>query len=95
MAANYRSMARKLQMALAAQGRRIAINQYQAYSAKAGRTVTKYVLSEYKQPTGAPRGKYENFFATWSMPEVVRALAAIYAGEDLPSAGPANTSERR
>lgn len=80
MAANLRPLCRKLQTALAIQqGRRISINTYQAYSTKAGRTVTKYILSEHVQQDGdsaAPtREKYHTLFQSWSMPDVVRFLA--------------------
>lgn len=81
MAANLRPLCRKLQTALAIQqGRRISINTYQAYSTKAGRTVTKYILSEHVQQDGsgsaAPtQEKYHTLFQSWSLPDVVRFLA--------------------
>lgn len=80
MAANLRPLCRKLQTALALQqGRRISINTYQAYSTKAGRTVTKYILSEHVQQDGdsaAPaREKYQTLFQSWSLPDVVKFLA--------------------
>lgn len=79
MAQNLRALARKLQQAIAIKrNRRISINQYQSYSAKAGRTVTKYVLSEYTvtdKETG--RGKYKTLLESWSLPEVVKYLAGI------------------
>lgn len=77
MATNYRTVARKLQTALAMSGRKISINQYQTYSAKAGRTVTKYVLSEYVQH--GDNGKYQNLFESWSLPDVVKFLANMYS----------------
>lgn len=74
MATNLRPLARKLQMALFLQrGRKITINYYQVYSAKAARTVTKYVISEYIGDTG--NGKYKTIFESWSLPDVVRFLA--------------------
>ena len=84
MATNYRTVARKLQTALAMSGRKISINQYQAYSARAGRTVTKYVLSEYVlseyvQHTPGEKGKYQNLFESWSLPDVVKYLANLYS----------------
>lgn len=79
MATNYRTVARKLQTALAISGRKISINQYQAYSARAGRTVTKYVLSEYVQHTQGGKGKYQNLLESWSLPEVVKFLANLYS----------------
>lgn len=75
VATNYRAVARKLQQAIAIrQNRRISINQYQAYSVKAGRTVTKYVLSEYQQ-TKDGKGKYKTIFEAWNVPSVVKFLA--------------------
>lgn len=81
MATNYRTVARKLQTALAMSGRKISINQYQAYSARAGRTVTKYVLSEYVQhgEKDGEKGKYCNLFESWSLPDVVKYLANLYS----------------
>lgn len=81
MAQNLRQLTRKLQQAIAIQrGRRISINQYQQYSAKAQRTVTKYVLSEYD----AEKKKYRALFSSWSMPEVVKFLANVLQGENTP-----------
>ena len=75
MANNLRPLARKLQTALYIQcGRRISINQYQMYSAKAGRTVTKYVLSEGTQADDG-RSTYKTLLSSWSLPDVVRYLA--------------------
>lgn len=77
MARNLRPLARKLQMAIAIQqNRRIAINQYQTYSTKAGRTVTKYVLSERIHDSKTGKDKYKNLFESWSLPDVVKFLAS-------------------
>ena len=77
MAQNLRALARKLQQAIAIRcNRRISINQYQTYSTKAGRTVTKYVLSEY-QADKSGKGKYTTLLESWSLPEVVKYLAGI------------------
>ena len=80
MGTNLRPVARKLQTALAIRGRRISINQYQAFSTKAGRSVTKYVLSEYVQH--GEKGKYVNLYETWSLPDVVKFLAKLYTNEE-------------
>lgn len=70
MATNLMALARKLQTALAMRGRRISINHYQAYSEKAGRMVTKFVLTEKNA-----RGKNQTIFESWRLPEVVMFLA--------------------
>ena len=81
MAQNLRQLTRKLQQAIAIQrDRRISINQYQKYSTKAQRTVTKYVLTEYD----AEKQKYKTLFSSWSMPEVVKYLANVLQGENTP-----------
>lgn len=67
--ANMRSLLRKLQAAHAARGRRIFINQFQNYSEKAQRMVTKFVLSEKKD------GKLVRIFETWQIHEAVKFLA--------------------
>ena len=78
MAQNLRALARKLQQAIAIKrNRRLSINQYQSYSTKAGRTVTKYVISEYDQ------GKYKTLYETWRLPDLVVFLASILNGEDV------------
>ena len=78
MAQNLRVLARKLQQAIAIKrGRRISLNQYQTYSTKAGRTVTKYVLSEYQADAKTGKGKYNTLFESWSLPEVVKYLAGV------------------
>ena len=82
MARNLRTLARKLQQAIAIQhGRRISINTFQSYSVKAGRSVTKYILSEYTAGDGS-RGNYRTLFSSWQLPEIVKFLAAILNGEE-------------
>lgn len=77
MAANLRPLARKLQTALALrQGRRFTISQYQAWSAKANRMVTKYVVAEYFPDAG----NYQNRLATWNYAEIVKYFAAELNG---------------
>lgn len=74
VAKNLRPLAKKLQMAIAIKrNRRISIDQKQFYSAKAQRTVTKYTLTEYNQDTK----NYTTLFASWSLPDVIKYLAAI------------------
>ena len=81
MARNLRTLARKLQQAIAIQhGRRISINTFQSYSVKAGRSVTKYILSEYVADDA--KGRYRTLFSSWQLPEIVKFLAAILNGEE-------------
>ena len=70
MPTNYRSLARRLQQAIAIKrGRQLSISYYQMFSTKAGRTVTKYVISE------RIGGKYKSLLESWSLPDVVKFLA--------------------
>ena len=79
MAQNYRALAKKLQTAIAIKrDRRISINYFQQYSQKAGRTVTKYVLTEFNED----KNKYVTLFKSWSLPEVVKYLASILNEEE-------------
>lgn len=75
---NLRKTMYKLQMALCRQGRYIKINQMQAYSDKAERMVTKFVLSE-KQDIGG-RMKNVTLLETYQAAEVVKYLADEYGG---------------
>jgi len=78
MAQNYRSIAKKLQTAIAIKhDRRISINYFQQYSVKAGRTVTKYVLSEFDED----KNKYVTLFKSWQLPDIVKFLASIYQSD--------------
>ena len=67
--ANLRALLRKLQTAHTAKGRRILVNQFQNYSERAGRMVTKYGLSEKRN------GKLVKIFETWQIHEAVQFLA--------------------
>lgn len=67
--ASLRQLLSKLQAAHAAKGRAIYINQFQNYSQKAGRMVTKTVLSEKKND------KYTVLFETWQLHKAVQFLA--------------------
>lgn len=73
---NVKRLAYKLQTALAQKGRFIKINQYQNYSPKAERMVTKYVLVEKKSDS---KGKQKDFviMETYQMAEVVKKLAKL------------------
>lgn len=67
--ASLRPLLYKLQAAHSAKGRRIYISQFQAYSEKAERMVTKIVLSERKN------GKMHKIFESWNIHEAIQFLA--------------------
>lgn len=77
---NLRRIASKLQTALCTKGRYIRINQYQSYSPKAERMVTKFVLTEKQEVELHGRKKIKNvtILETYSMADVVKELARIY-----------------
>ena len=72
---NLHATARKLQTALTMKGRYIKINQFQSYSERAERMVTKFVLSEKRNVEG--KEKDVAICSTYSMADVVKTLAAI------------------
>ena len=76
---NLRKTANKLQTALCTQGRYFKINQYQSYSPKAERMVTKFVLIESIRDD---EGKIGNvaILETYQMADVVKKLVEIYGG---------------
>lgn len=76
---NIRKTMYKLQTALCKKGRFIKINQMQAYSPKAKRMVTKYVLTE-KQITPLGREKTVKLLETHQAADVVKFLAEEYGG---------------
>ena len=78
---NLKRLAYKLQTALCQKGRYIKINQLQAYSPKAGKMVTKYVVVEKKT---LPNGKKKDFviLETYRMADVVKTLAEMYGDEN-------------
>ena len=77
---NLRRIANKLQTALCTKGRYIKINQFQSYSPKAERMVTKLVLTEKQivESCGIQREKNVTLLETYSMVDVVKELARIY-----------------
>ncbi len=75
---NLHATARKLQTALAVRGRHIKINQYQSYSERSERMVTKFVVCE-KRKVGS-KMKDVSICETYQMAEVVKALAEILNG---------------
>lgn len=80
MQMNLRRTANKLQQALAQKGRYIKINQFQSYSERAERMVTKFVLSEKR----IVRGKAKNvtIMESYRMADVVKKLAELYGEAD-------------
>lgn len=74
---NIKRLAYKLQTALCQKGRYIKINQYQSYSEKAERMVTKYVLTEKRN---LKNGKCKDFviIETYKMADIVKTLAELY-----------------
>lgn len=74
---NLRRTANKLQTALCQKGKYVKINQYQSYSSKAERMVTKFVLVEKRE---TPTGKQKDFtiLETYQLAEVVKKLARMY-----------------
>ena len=78
---NLRRLANKLQTALCQKGRHIRINQYQSYSERAERMVTKFVLTE-KRMTDTGAMKNVTILETYQMADVVKTLAELYGGAD-------------
>lgn len=78
MPVNLHATARKLQTALTLQGRHIKINQFQSYSERSERMVTKFVVCE-KRKVGS-KMKDVSICETYQMADVVKALAAILNG---------------
>ena len=78
--ASMRQLAHRLQLALCQRGRYIKLNQFQTYSERQERMVTKYVLQERREtPTG--RKKDFTILETYQLAEVVKAMAKIYGGD--------------
>lgn len=73
---NLKGIAYKLQTALCKQGRYIKINQYQSYSNRKERMVTKYVLTEKIQ---CDDGKMRDFpiLESYQMVDIVKKLASM------------------
>ena len=73
--ASLRRLAAKLQTAHAMQGRRFFLNQYQSFSEKTGRMVTKYVLTERNE-----KGKRIIVCESWQLVDIVAFLAGELGG---------------
>lgn len=77
---NLRRITSKLQTALCQKGRYIRLNQYQSYSEKSERMVTKFALTERVIRNGKP--KNISILETYQLADVVKKLAEIYGGEN-------------
>ena len=78
---NIKRIAYKLQTALCQKGRYIRINQFQSYSEKAERMVTKYVLTE-KRTMESGKRKNVTILETYQMADIVKTLAELYGESD-------------
>lgn len=78
---NIKKLAYKLQTALCQKGRYIRINQFQSYSEKAERMVTKYVLTENRTMESGKR-KNVTILETYKMADIVKTLAELYGESD-------------
>lgn len=76
---NLKRIAYKLQTALCQKGQFVKINQYQSYSKRAERMVTKYVLQEIKE-TMDGKEKSVTIFESYQIADVVKFLAEMYGG---------------
>lgn len=72
---NLHKLIRKIQAALLMKGRIININQFQSYSEKSGRMVTKFVLTEKNKG-----GKNIPLFESFCLPDVVKFLSGLLHG---------------
>lgn len=72
---NLHAMARKMQTALSMRGRHIKINQYQSWSEKAERMVTKFVVCEKQMTEG--KAKDTIICESYKMSDVVLALSRL------------------
>lgn len=78
---NIRTTVYKLQKALLMQGRKIKINQIQAYSQKVGKMITKYIVIESRELEDG-RTKNETLLETYSMVDIAKLLTLLYRGDD-------------
>lgn len=69
---NYKSLMRKLQTALAQRGECVSITSLSVWSEKAGRMLTKWVLSKKTDE------KYHAIYETWQAPDMVKHMVSLY-----------------
>ena len=72
---NLRALANKLQTALVIRGRRVKINQYQSWSDRQQRMVTKFVVCEKRMVEN--KFKDVTIVESYQLADIVKALAAI------------------
>lgn len=77
---NLRKLTNKLQTALCQKGRYIRLNQYQSYSERSQRMVTKFVLTEKIVRNGKP--KNVTIMESYQLADIVKKLAEIYGDTD-------------
>ena len=78
---NLNALARKMQTALMQKGVRVSINQYQRYSEKAERMVTKFVLTQPKWVEKEKKIKNVTILESYQMIDVVQTLAGLLKGD--------------
>ena len=72
---NLRALANKLQTALVMRGRKVKINQYQSWSDRQQRMVTKFVVCEKRMVEN--KFKDVTIAESYQLADIVKALAAI------------------
>lgn len=72
---NLKALMYRLQTALARKGRYIKINQFQSWSDRQQRMVTKFVVCEKREVDG--KQKNVTIAETYQMADVVKGLAAL------------------
>lgn len=78
---NLNALARKMQMALMQKGVRVSINQFQHYSEKAERMVTKFVLTKPQYVESEKKVKNVTICESYQMIDVVQTLAGLLKGD--------------
>lgn len=74
---NMKRLMYKLQTALNMRGERVKINQYQKWSDKAGRMVTKYMVTIEKMNRKTGKTQYVTVCESYQTADVVKALADL------------------
>ena len=74
---NLKAMAQKLQTALCHKGVHVSINQYQYYSDKAERMVTKFVITRPMYVEAEEKIKNVTICESYQMIDVVKKLAGL------------------
>lgn len=74
---NLNAMARKLQNALVHKGIHVSVNQFQHYSEKAERMVTKFVVTQPKYVAKEKKWKNVTICESYQMIDVVKKLSSL------------------